>query len=532
MNLERAQRLFPLTVALLTLIVFLPALRNDFVNWDDARNFLTNNDYRGLGVHQLKWMWTSHLLGRYVPLSWMTLGLDYTIWGMDPVGYHLTNLLWHTANAVLMYFLALELLRVAMSQNRSVSLGAFFAALFFAIHPLRAESVAWVTERRDLVSGLFYLVAVLLYVRGCRSGQRIPGKYYWGCFASFLAAILSKEMVVTLPVVLLILDVYPFRRIGVQALIEKIPFLIVSIADSGFAVYIGRQEGLTSSLAHVNVFSRLAISTYGLAFYVWKTLVPFHLSPFYALTSHRVDPRGLPFLGSAMVVMGITATASFLRRRLPGLPTVWATYAVTLLPVLGIFQNGLQITADRYSYLACIGWGLIAGACLIHVQPAIATSAAAVALAVLSCLTWQQVQIWQDSETLWRHALKIEQSAVAWNNLGLALAERGDTLAAIEQYKHSLRMDPDFEYAHNNLGHALLEIQDWDDARREFEAALKVKQDLPDAHNGLGIALMMQNRLNEAIAQFQIALQLYPTYDDARANLARALALKKEQVHP
>lgn len=526
MNLDRAQRLFPLTIALLTLVAFLPALKNDFVNWDDAANFVTNPNYRGLGVQQLKWMWTSHLLGRYVPLTWMTLGLDYLISGMDPAGYHLTSLLWHAANAVLAYFLFLELFRIAIPANRLISIGALFAAMVFAIHPLRAESVAWVTERRDLVSGSFYLAAILVYLRGYirSSGKRIPSKYYWSCFGLFVAAILSKEIVVTL-------DIYPLRRFSLPALLEKVPFLLVSFADSALAVYIGRQEGLTSSLSHVNVFSRFAISTYGLAFYLWKTLLPVHLSPFYALTSHRVDPRGLPFQISVTVVAWITGAAILFRKRIPVFSTAWAAYAVMLLPVLGIFQNGLQITADRYSYLACLGWGLLAGGWLItRKKPPMRAIGGAVSIVViitLVSLTWRQVQIWQDSETLWRHALEIEPSAVAWNNFGLALAERGDTPGAIEQYRLSLRMDPDFEYAHTNLGHALLQIQEWDGAKREFEAAFKVKQDLADAHNGLGIALMMQNRFEEAIAQFRVALQIDPGYNDARANLSRALELKK-----
>ena len=210
-----------MTIAVLTLIAFLPALRNDFVNWDDEVNFLENEAYRGLGWDQIHWMWTSHVMGRYIPITWMTLGLDYSIWGMEPLGYHLTNIVWHAANAVLFYWIACLLFRWAIPhasetiRNR-IPLAAFLSALLFAIHPLRAESVAWITERRDVVSGFFYLAAILVYVRGVRDTpeRTLARKNYWTCFVLFLLGILSKEMVVTLPVILLILDVYPLGRLG------------------------------------------------------------------------------------------------------------------------------------------------------------------------------------------------------------------------------------------------------------------------------------------------------------------------------
>src|SRR5450755_2187698 len=218
---SRIHRIFPLTIVLLTMLAFLPALRNDFVDFDDPVNFVNNENYRGLGADQIGWMWTSHLSGHYIPITWMTLGLDYSIWGMAPFGYHLTNIVWHAANAVIFYFLALALFRKAIPENQAemrarIPFGALFAALLFAVHPLRAESVAWVTERRDVVSGLLYLLAILVYVRGVREtpSRPIERKHYWGCFALFVLGILSKEMVVTLPAVLLILDVYPLRRLG------------------------------------------------------------------------------------------------------------------------------------------------------------------------------------------------------------------------------------------------------------------------------------------------------------------------------
>src|SRR5438093_12086275 len=220
MVLASAQRwvrwLAPLLVVLFTLTAFLPTLQNQFVNWDDAENFLENPHYRGLGWSQLRWMWTTHR-GHYIPLTWMTLGLDYLLWGMKPVGYHLTNLLLHAANAVVFFFVVRRILTLALpspsERGHALAVSAGVAALVFAIHPLRVESVAWVTERRDVLSGLLYLSAILVYLLACEGGARGRG-WYWLSVAVFVGALLSKSMVVNLPVVLVILAVYPLPLFG------------------------------------------------------------------------------------------------------------------------------------------------------------------------------------------------------------------------------------------------------------------------------------------------------------------------------
>src|SRR3989454_782153 len=209
--------LAPSLVALVTLAAFLPTLHNQFVNWDDDVNFLDNPHYRGLGWSQLRWMWTTFHMAHYIPLTWMTLGMDYLLWGMNPVGYHLTSLLLHVTSAVVFFFLARRFLTLALprasGRGHALTVSAGFAALVFAIHPLRVESVAWATERRDVLSGLFYLLTLLTYLRACERGAR-GRRSYWLSVALFGCALLSKSMAVSLPVVLLILEVYPLRRLG------------------------------------------------------------------------------------------------------------------------------------------------------------------------------------------------------------------------------------------------------------------------------------------------------------------------------
>src|SRR5213593_4610372 len=209
--------LVPSLIALVTFAAFLPALQNQFVSWDDPENFLDNAHYRGLGWSQLRWMWTTHQ-GHYIPLTWMTLGLDYLLWGMNPVGYHLTNLLLHMANAAVFYAIGVRLLGAAKPDEANgvrEKLGAAVAALLFAVHPLRVESVAWATERRDVLCGLFYLLAVLAYLRAWRgpADGAVARRWYWSSVVLFALALLSKAMAMTLPVTLLILDIYPLRRL-------------------------------------------------------------------------------------------------------------------------------------------------------------------------------------------------------------------------------------------------------------------------------------------------------------------------------
>src|SRR5438132_1079000 len=368
--------LVPVLIALVTVAAFLPELQNQSVSWDDAENFLDNPHYRGLGWSQLHWMWTTHQ-GHYIPLTWMTLGLDYLLWGMNPVGYHLTSLLLHAANAVVFFFVVRRLLARALpspsEHGYALAVSSGVAALVFAIHPLRVESVAWVTERRDVLSGLFYLVAILLYLRACEGGARGRG-WYWLSVAVFGCALLSKSMVVNLPVVLLILDVYPLRRLGGafgwwseparRVYVEKIPFVLLAAAASAIAVMAQLSFHAALSVAQLSVPGRLAISAYGLSFYLWKLVVPVNLSPLYELPP-TVNPWAPPFLLSYGLALAITAVVLALRRRMPGLPAAWGAYIVVLLPVLGIFQSGPQIAADRYTYLAGLGWAILAGAGLL-----------------------------------------------------------------------------------------------------------------------------------------------------------------------
>src|SRR5437899_8790209 len=336
--------LVPVVIALITCAAFLPTLQNQFVNLDDNDNFLDNPHYRGLAWTHLRWMWTTHL-GHYIPLTWMTLGLDYLLWGMNPVGYHLTSLLLHAANAVAFFFVVRRILTRALpslsERGHALAVSAGFAALVFAIHPLRVESVAWVTERRDVLSGLFFLATILSYLHATTVSHASSFRRSWLCVALifYSLSLLSKATGVTLPVVLLVLDIYPLRRLryvpgtwwfGPSARPiwwEKVPFLVLAAAAAVIAPLAQHDAGAMASLRRHGLLPRLAQSSYGVVFYLWKTIWPTDLSGLYELPPN-LNVLAWPFLLTGVVVVGITIGLFMLRHSwLAGLAS-WLCYVI------------------------------------------------------------------------------------------------------------------------------------------------------------------------------------------------------------
>jgi len=325
---EWALALIPAAV---TLAVFLPILGNGFVNWDDQANLLDNLHYRGLGWSHLRWMLTTAHLGHYIPVTWLSLALDYTVWGLNPVGYHLTSALLHAANALLVYRLASALFTAAdpgTSAWWDIRRGAMAAALVFALNPQRVESVAWATERRDVTMGLFALLTVLAYLRAVREGGdgRLDRRWYWTSVGLFALALLSKSLVIGLPLVLFVLDLYPLRRrppahprgmgrVVWLGLIEKWPFLALSSAVGILTLALGAQRGNMTALDALGLGQRLALTTYGLVFYLEKAVVPWPLSPLYTLFQ-PVRPWDPIYLGPMVAVTLVTVILIALRLRI------------------------------------------------------------------------------------------------------------------------------------------------------------------------------------------------------------------------
>jgi len=435
-------------VVMLTLAAFLGILQNGFVNWDDPVNFLDNPSYRGLGPAQLRWMFTTFHMGHYIPLTWLTLGADYLVWGMDPMGYHLTSLLFHATTALSFYAVARRLLARALpvgTPDASIVLGAAAAALFFSVHPLRVESVAWVTARRDVVSGLFFVLTLLAWLRYAEAPEATRRRWYVGSLVLFACALLSKALTVGLPVVLLVLDVYPLRRLGgacgwmIRGVwLEKLPYALMAAAAAAVAIA-ATPESARASLETLSLGSRALVAVYGVAFYLGKTVLPVGLSPLYAFVT-SVSWMILASLAAAVIITVAT------RRRWPALAAAGLAYVTLLLPTLGFFATGPQPVADRYSYLPCLGWALAAGGVVAWpwagARAVRAVSAAVLALLVL--LAAQQIYFWRDSVSLWSHAVALEPgNRFARINLGGAYAAAGRTPEAIDQYRVVLKLSRD-----------------------------------------------------------------------------------------
>ena len=559
-----------LVVAILSFLAFLPALRNGFVAWDDDKNFLANPHYRGLGGHQLGWMWTTFHLGHYVPLSWMTLGLDYQLWGMNPAGYHFTNMAIHSANAVILFFVALRLLALASVPLRGsdtrVRFAAMIAALFFAVHPLRVESVVWITERRDVLSLCFSLLSVLWYLRSCQSNKR-SRTWYWLALSAFACALLSKATSVTLPAVLLILNVYPLKRLGGQRgwwndavrrlYVGLLPFASLGVATAALSIVALHPP------AQLSVPAKIAVSAYSLAFYLLRTFVPAQLSPIYEMPQH-VNPMDAVFVVGYVAVVGLGALVASLsvRRRWPAVATCVVAFVAITFPMLGLVQNGPQIAADRYTYHAAPALALLVGAAyplLRHRLGRVVDGSAAILLIGLGVLAWKQCLVWRDSESLWTrvvqhdegsaighvglanvffaqnrvddalaHAVRASelapQYAQAQNDVGVGLARKGRAADAVAYYERSIAIEPTFDEAHANLGVVLAQQGKFADAIVHYRMALAINPDNAIAHIDWGNALVHQGAPDAAIAHYREALHIRPDQADGEHNWGVALA--------
>lgn len=524
--------LLPLLIGGVVVATFLPALGNGFVAWDDDKNFLDNPHYRGLGLVQLRWMWTTFHLGHYVPLTWMTLGLDYLLWGMNPAGYHLTNVLLQAANAVVVYFLARRLLRFGepgdtAGDEWSLGLAAAFAALVFALHPLRVESVAWVTERRDVLSGLFFNAATLTYLRtrdaGSHRGLYAASLVLFGC------ALLSKATAMTLPAVLLILNVYPLRRLGIRPdqreavrdiALEVLPFALLAAGAAALSVVALHPP------TQLGVVDKVAVSARSLAFYLWKTIAPVRLSPVYEMPQ-RVEPFTLLYVASYGAVLATTVLAVMAARRWPGVTAALAAFTVITLPMLGAVQNGPQIAADRYTYHAAPALAMLAGGGLMVAWRRYGRTAlgfAVAALLALATLTWRQTLVWRDSASLWSHVVRLDDdSSIGHVGLANVLLKQDSVDAAMEHARRAVAIAPGYAQAHNDLGVALARRNRLTEAVDQYEQALTLEPSDDEAQNNWGVVLARQGDLAGAIEHYQRALAANPDHADSHVNWGNAL---------
>ena len=515
------------SLVVFTWIVFGQTLRHDFVNYDDPRYVYQNTTItRGLNLSGIAWAFTHIHSENWHPLTTITHMLDCQLYGLKPGGHHFTNVFLHTI-AVVLLFVVLQQMAGALWRS------AFVAALF-AIHPLHVESVAWVAERKDVLSGLFFMLTLLAYVHYTRTPSN--GRYMIVAFV-FALGLMSKPMLVTLPFVLLLLDYWPLGRIKPQRpdigrqllklIAEKIPLIALSATSSVITFLAQRHAiGWTEQLPMLARINN-AIVTY--AIYVRQMFWPVNLAVFYPHPENR-----LPLWEIALalaVLISITSAAVILRRKAPYFITGWFWYLGMLVPVIGLVQVGWQGHADRYTYLPQIGLYIAGSWALADLSVSWRhrrTVLGAAALFVIGALSWSasiQASYWRDSETLFTHALAVTRNNdVAENNLGIIFLQKGQLDEAISRLQAAIDLRPENGPAHDNLAKALLQKGRLAEAMVHYRKFLEIEPHNVEAHNILGTALIQQGDVKEAIQQWQEALAMEPENGNAASNLAWVFA--------
>ena len=526
-------RVLPWWLAAATFMVFLPALNCGFINLDDPEYFSANPQVlAGLNWGGIKWAFSAGNFRMWHPVTWLSLMLDAQLFGAGARGPHLVNVLLHALNTGLLFVLLRKL-------TGSIWRSALVAALF-AWHPLRVESVAWVCERKDVLSGCFGLLTLLAYARYVEEGkrQKAKGKKFYALALVFFAlGLMSKPMLVTLPFVLLLLDFWPLRRFELSTinhqlstlLREKLPFFALSLALSAGTFLMHRDLG---SLMGLPLAARVANAFVAVVLYLGKIIWPVKLAIFYPHVGHWPV---LVVLAAGLLIIGVSVLVVVRRRRFPVALFGWCWFVGVLIPVSGLIQAGEQGLADRFTYLPSIGlfvavvW--LAGEVCVRKQIRrrwlVVMTAGLLAGCVLQ--TGRQLTFWRDSETLFRHALAVtENNHVAYNGLGYELYRQpGGTDQAMTNYLKSLAISPHYTEALNNLGIALADQGKFAEAVESFEAALQISPNSVRFRNNLGVALLRAGRFAEATEQFRAVLAREPGNLMALENFAQVYLAEK-----
>jgi len=542
------------SISLITFVVYLSALHHEFVEWDDAQYVVENFHIHSINISFVKWAFTAFHAGNWHPLTWISHAFDYAIWGSNPLGHHLTNVILHAFNTFLVVLFVKELITVSSSMaindgpseflsKRTILITAATTGLLFGLHPLHVESAAWVAERKDLLCALFFLLSMIAYTKQVsrlsgeasleKPSSRIYNGHYLVAFGSFILALLSKPMAVTLPITLLILDWYPFNRIRSRrtlwtAVIEKLPFIALSLLSSILTVLAQRAGGAIVSMESVPLPTRMLIGVRSLMVYLGKMIWPLNLSPFYPYPTDA-SPMSWRYLVAIVLVIGITLFCVVMAKKQRLWLSVWSYYVVTLIPVIGIVQVGRQAMADRYTYLPSLGPFLILGLAVAWasrwvnaVRPwgQIIKSASTVfvlfVLASMTYLTFHQIGIWKNSIRLWDSVVeqRPERIQLAYYFRGLAFENMGQFEKAIEDFDRAIALDPYFRDAFLNRGTAFENMGRFDSAIENFDAAIALSPSY-EVYFNRGVTFEKTGQLAKAIADYRDAIALNPSRYEA-----------------
>ncbi len=530
-NSRKQKLIVYIALTVVTLAVFWQVNHYDFINIDD-NIYVTGNSHiqSGITLDGFRWAFSSTYAEFWHPLTWLSLMFDYQLYGLNAGGYHLTNLILHILSALLLFWLFNRM-------TGTIWRSAFVAAIF-ALHPLHVESVAWIAERKDVLSVFFWMLTLCLYVYYTEKPvikRYLPVMFFFAC------GLMSKPLVVTLPVIMILLDYWPLRRFESQklegnptivvtgvvtgkvllkSLWEKIPFFILSAVFSIITLY----AQLNPSVKHYqfSLSSRLANAPVSFMTYLEKTFVPNHMAVFYPFTFQL---PAWQVWGSVFLILFISIVVIISMRRLPYLFTGWFWYAITLLPVIGIIPVGGFSMADRYTYLPLIGitvmlaWGIPSLIKSEDMRKKILFPAAMAFLAILTFLTWQQCGYWKNSIDLFNHTLQVtKDNYVAHNNLALALLAQGRTQEAIDHYNKAIHLRSDDINIYSNRGNAYAKLGQRQRAIEDYNEAISLKPDYATAYINRGNVYNELGQYKMAIEDFNKAVRLRPDYADTAYN--------------
>lgn len=522
-----------LGLIIITLVVYWPATEYGLISFDD-QHYVTDNRYvkQGITRESIMWAFTTTQAANWHPLTWLSLMLDIDLYGTDPGGIHLTNILFHSANTVLLF--------LVFSQITGAIWKSAFVAALFSLHPLHVESVVWISERKDVLSTFFWFLTMGSYVRYVKRPGLIR---YLMTIICFSLGLMTKPMLVTMPFVLLLLDYWPLRRLEsnrltgncasitpaiIRLVREKIPFFIVMTMSIVVTFWVQKSAGAVGTLELFPLHIRLANVFISYVAYIAKTVWPYPLAFFYPY------PLKISWWKAAAALMLLLTIFSLVfreKRRRPYLSIGWLWYAGTLVPVIGLVQVGSQAMADRYTYIPAVGifimvaWGFEELVTRWRFSKTVIVSGIVLVFSIFSVTTRFQIRHWRDSIALYTHAIAVTtDNYVAHLNLASTYSDQNKLEKAIRHYSEVLRFKPKYVKAHNNLGLVMAKKGRFEEAVRYYSEALRLKQNYPEAHNNLGSALAQQDRLPEAIKHYTEALRLRPNYAEAHNNFANVLA--------
>ena len=564
-DLQNTRNVFLVSLLLFIYVVwlYLPSLQGEFLACDEVPYLLLNPHVNsGLSWKNFCWAFTSLEYCNWYPLTWLSHMADVQVYGLQPWGHHLTNVLLHALDTVLVFLVFRKLTGVGW---RSLAVAGLFG-----LHPLHVESVAWISERKDVLSTLFWLLAMWTYARFAEEASQPGGKsklFYCLTLLLFALGLMSKAMLVTLPFVFLLLDYWPLKRLGTKnsgrLILEKIPFFALAFAVSVVSYVAQQKGGATQEMAGLTLGDRLGNAVISYVRYLGKFFWPENLCMFYPHPGHW--PL-VEVLAAGALLVSISFLAVAMRRGQPFLLFGWLWYLGTLVPVINLVQLGSQSIADRYTYVPLIGinlflvWALCGLTERLRRRTCILSALAAAAFVACSLLTRYEIRFWKDSVTVFTRAIDVTRDnyiqhynlgvvliptqpalaafhfqeairihpayAEAYNDLGGVQFQMGQVDKAIASYQAALKINPHYADAYYNLGRVMLRKGRLDEAIADYQQALKINPDNADACYNLGVVLMQKGQLDAAIDQYQKALAIQPDYARARNNLGNALAQK------